>query len=112
MLLTEYTDQSDAGATDGTKPEEYFVDQNYPNPFNPTTTISFSLPETQRVKVEIFNVNGRKVNTLVDDVMSAGTHTVEWNATDDSGGRVASGIYFYRLTAGDNVVTKKMTLLK
>lgn len=93
-------------------PDGYELSQNYPNPFNPSTTISFSLPEAEHVSLDIINVNGQVVRTLVDEMMSSGEHVVEWNSESDSGDRVASGMYFYRLTAGDVVTTKKMTLLK
>ncbi|MCP4567722.1 MAG: T9SS type A sorting domain-containing protein [FCB group bacterium] len=93
-------------------PDGYALTQNYPNPFNPTTSIKYNIAETQAVTLEIFNVNGQKVKTLVDEVVTAGEHTVNWNSTDENGQKVASGIYMYRLTAGDIVETKKMTLLK
>jgi len=99
-------------SAEGNLPEGFALDQNYPNPFNPTTTISFSLPSAQHVTLEIYNVQGQKVRTLIDEVRSAGEHAIEWDATSDAGDRVASGVYFYRLTAGEYVVSKKMTLLK
>ncbi|UCC44127.1 MAG: T9SS type A sorting domain-containing protein [Candidatus Zixiibacteriota bacterium] len=99
-----------AEATD--LPDGFALSQNHPNPFNPTTQFSYSLPEAQQVTIEIFNIRGQKVRTLVDSYVSAGEHVVEWNSLSDAGNRVASGIYFYRLQAGDVVTTKKMTLLK
>ncbi|MFH1685905.1 MAG: FlgD immunoglobulin-like domain containing protein [bacterium] len=93
-------------------PEDFSLAQNYPNPFNPNTTIEFTLAAAGHTSLDIYNIQGQKVKTLVDDVMTAGEHTVEWNATDESGSRVASGVYFYRLTAGDYTLSKKMTLLK
>ena len=80
---------------------------NYPNPFNPATEISFSLPSASHVKLEVFNVMGQKVATLVDGQFEAGEHVVRWDGSD-----AASGVYFYRLQAGDFVDTKKMMLLK
>jgi len=80
---------------------------NYPNPFNPTTQISLSLPEAADVRLEIYNITGQKVTTLVAGRLEAGQHTIEWNASD-----VASGIYLYRLTTPEYVETKKMLLLK
>ncbi len=99
-------------SSDANLPEGFELAQNYPNPFNPTTTIDFSLPEAQHVTLEIVNIQGQVVRTLVDDVRSAGDHSVEWDATSDNGNRVASGVYFYRLSAGDHVASRKMTLLK
>lgn len=93
-------------------PENFELKQNYPNPFNPDTRIDFTIPEAQNVKLEVFNSNGQKVRTLIDGYLTAGEHTVEWNATDESGEKVASGIYLYRLTWGDFSTSKKMTLLK
>jgi len=80
---------------------------NYPNPFNPVTEISFSLPAASHVKLEIYNIMGQKVATLVDDQLEAGTHIVQWN-----GSEAASGVYLYRLEVGEFVDAKKMILLK
>lgn len=88
-------------------PRDYQLDQNFPNPFNPTTTISFSLPQASEVTLEIFNIAGQKTTTLINQRMEAGTHTCEWNGAD-----AASGVYLYRLTAGDFCQAKKMLLLK
>ena len=91
---------------------------NYPNPFNPETTIRFSvtaMPATaglHQVSIDIFNVKGQKVRTLVNDHMPAGEHSVVWNGRDDGGVQVGSGIYFYRMTSGGYSTTKKMVLLK
>ncbi len=93
-------------------PDGFELKQNYPNPFNPTTEIAFTIPEAQQVRLEVYNINGQKVRTLIDAVITAGSHTIEWDATDDSGVKVASGVYLYRLTAGDITTSKKMTLLK
>lgn len=93
-------------------PDEFELAQNYPNPFNPTTTISFSIPTSQKVSLEIINVRGQIVKTLLDQQMSAGTHAIEWDATNESGSKVASGIYLYKLTTANDVAVKKMTLMK
>jgi hypothetical protein len=79
----------------------------FPNPFNATVEISFSLSRRSHVSLEIFNILGRKVMTLADEYFGAGSHSVTWDAGD-----VASGIYLYRIKAGDFVETKTMTLLK
>lgn len=97
---------------DAALPDGFELKQNYPNPFNPTTQISFTIPETQQVLLEVFNINGQRVRTLLDAVVSAGELSVEWDSNDDSGNQVASGMYFYRLTAGDLIATKKMSLVK
>jgi len=93
-------------------PTKFSLDQNYPNPFNPTTNISFALPSDSKVSLNIYNIMGQKVKTLVDGITKAGTHTVTWDGTNEQGESVASGIYFYKLSDGDKVITKKMSLLK
>jgi hypothetical protein len=88
-------------------PEEFSLSQNYPNPFNARTTISFSLPAQGQVTLEAFDLLGRKVATILDDQMESGTHSAAWDCSE-----LSSGIYFYRLTAGDESVVRKMTLIK
>jgi hypothetical protein len=85
---------------------------NYPNPFNPRTSINFALATSGAVKLEVFNILGQNVRTLVDDQMIAGNHTITWDSRDENGGAVASGAYFYRLTTDDYSSTKKMLLVK
>jgi len=85
----------------------YSVSQNYPNPFNPTTTISFDIPSRSFVSLKIFDILGREVSTIVSGELEAGSYTRRWNARN-----MASGVYFYRLTAGSFVETKKLILLK
>jgi hypothetical protein len=80
---------------------------NYPNPFNSQTTISFNLPVSGRISIEIYNLNGQLIEAVLDETRSAGEHSVVWNAGD-----LPSGLYFYRLTAENSTSTKKMTLLK
>lgn len=106
------TDDEPAAKTTGELPEGFSLNQNYPNPFNPTTNISFVLPQAEEVRLEIFNVRGQRVARLLDQTMSAGEHTIEWNGTTDGGSHVASGVYFYRISAGEYTDTRKMTLLK
>jgi hypothetical protein len=93
-------------------PTEFALHQNYPNPFNPDTDIKFDLPKDSHVKLEIFNVLGQKVTTVLDEDMRAGYRSVIWNGTDNNGNEVSSGVYFYKLIAGDHVFTKKMMMLK
>jgi len=88
------------------------LDDNHPNPFNPQTVISYSLPSEQQVSLIIYDVRGRPVATLVDGVVSAGTHTTIWNGSDHTGHTVSSGVYFYRLTTNNNSSTRKMLLMK
>jgi len=93
-------------------PERYELGQNMPNPFNPNTVIVFAVPRPSEVRVEVFNVLGQKVKTLANEFSKAGYKRVEWDGTDDNGSSVASGVYLYRMTAGDFSETKKMLLLK
>ncbi|MFO7895715.1 MAG: C10 family peptidase [Candidatus Cloacimonadales bacterium] len=88
------------------------LESNYPNPFNPTTTISYNLAEEGEVELEIFNVKGQKVKTLVSEKQAAGTHSVVWNGKDNSGSNLSSGVYFYKLRSGSYTSTRKMILLK
>ena len=88
------------------------LNQNYPNPFNPTTTISFVLPSTDEVNLSIYDAQGALIQTLVEGRRDAGVNTNTWDGRDTRGEEVSSGVYFYRLTAGDKTLTKKMVLLK
>jgi len=88
-------------------PRNFALTQNYPNPFNPTTNINFSVPAASHVTLTVFNMVGQKVATLVDGVRAAGTYTISWDASN-----LSSGIYVYRLEAGDKVFANKMTLIK
>jgi hypothetical protein len=88
-------------------PREYSLQQNYPNPFNPSTTIRFELPHASRVSLKVYNLLGQEVVTLVDDEMQAGVYEVQFNAAS-----LSSGMYVYRLRAGEYVATKRMILMK
>ena len=91
----------------------YALEQNYPNPFNPQTTITYQLPETRTVTLQIFNALGQEIRTLVNDKQQQpGRYDVNWNGRNDSGGLQPSGVYLYRLTAGDFIQTRQMILLK
>jgi hypothetical protein len=84
---------------DGQLPKQFALNQNYPNPFNPTTTIRYALPVESRITLEIFNVIGQRVRTLVSENVGAGYHLVEWDGLGDADQRLASGVYFLRLSA-------------
>lgn len=90
----------------------FFVSQNYPNPFNPVTIIRYNLPQLCHVVIEIYNVLGQKVRTVVDEDQAAGSQNVFWDGKDTKGKDVASGIYFYKITAGVYVESKQMILLR
>ena len=101
------TIQPSLGRIEPELPREFSLGQNYPNPFNPSTEINFALPTACDVSLEIYNITGQRVTTLVDAYLEAGQHSVLWDAWSN-----ASGVYFYRLTAGEFTETKKMMLLK
>ncbi len=102
-----------ATSTDGATPKvAATLAQNYPNPFNPTTTIEFNLPQAHNVELAIYDPAGKRVRTLVNEFTAAGNHTATWNGFDNNGSRVASGVYFYRLTAGKTTISKQMVMLK
>ena len=100
------------GIGDAVVPRRNFLAQNHPNPFNPTTTIRFGLIEASHVSLQVYDAGGRLVRTLVDESRPAGPFTVEWDGRNEAAQPVASGIYFYRLTAGEFVQTRKMVMLK
>ncbi|RLC48885.1 MAG: hypothetical protein DRI23_09985 [Candidatus Cloacimonadota bacterium] len=93
-------------------PNKHSLRQNYPNPFNPITNIAYSIPETEKVNLSIFNIKGQIVKTLVNETKQSGYYSVRWNGTNNSGIKVASGLYFYKLSAGKTILNKKMILLK
>ena len=93
-------------------PVEFALKQNYPNPFNPNTKIEFSLAKSSDVKLVIYNLLGQEINSFTIKNMTKGLHHFNWNGTDNKGFDVASGIYIYRITAGEFVSTKKMALLR
>ncbi len=98
---------SDVAPEDGQIPVEFALEQNYPNPFNPTTTIKFSIPKASDVTLTVYDALGREVAKLVNEQLTAGKHSVDWNASNN-----ASGIYFYRIATDQNVQVKKMVLVK
>ena len=102
----------DVRKTDLSIPKEFVLNQNYPNPFNPTTTISFSLPKSEVVKLEVYDVLGKLVKIIADNAMSAGNYAMTWDGQDANGSKVASGMYIYRLQAGSFNSVKKMLMLK
>ena len=98
-------------------PQVFSLSPNYPNPFNPSTTIKFQLPEkngtaTVRTVLRVYDILGRRVRTIVDEDMSPGFYTKQWDGLNDNGVGISSGVYFYSITAGKFRETKKMLLLK
>ena len=92
-------------------PHRFTLGQNYPNPFNPSTIIPYQLAASTRVRLEVFNILGQRLATLVDEEQAAGSHTATWNATDAAGRAVGAGVYFYRLRGGGKTLTGRMVLV-
>lgn len=112
ILLNTWTATSIRELTDAIVPSTFSLSQNYPNPFNATTDFQFSVPTQSRVTLQILNVLGQVVATVYDGECSAGTFAASWNARNAQGETVSSGMYFYRLSAGEHVSTRKLLLLK
>jgi len=93
-------------------PASFKLEQNYPNPFNPATTIKFRIPVETQVQIAVFDINGRLVKVLVDNVLPAGEHLAIWDGTDLNGMKVSSGVYIYRMYADKFVEAKRMILIK
>ncbi|RPJ36380.1 MAG: T9SS C-terminal target domain-containing protein, partial [Planctomycetaceae bacterium] len=94
------------------RPTAVLLHQNYPNPFNPSTMIEFEIPQRTHVSLKVFDIIGREVATLVNETLSAGYYRRPFHARSSRGEELASGIYFYRLQAGDNVQTRKFVLVR
>ncbi|MCK5146343.1 T9SS type A sorting domain-containing protein [bacterium] len=93
-------------------PQEYMLHQNYPNPFNPTTTICYEVPVSGEVSMDVYNIQGGLVKELFSKFIAAGTHIVQWDATDDSGIKMPTGLYLLRFKSGNYIEVKRMLLLK
>lgn len=93
-------------------PSNFVLSQNYPNPFNPSTKISYFLPEASSVKLEVYNSLGQLIRVLADADLVAGSHVAFWDAQDQFGHKVSSGIYIYRISAGTFTEAKRMVLMK
>jgi len=92
-------------------PTDFALGQNYPNPFNPSTIIPYQLPTSAHVRLEVFNLLGQRLATLVDAERSAGVHTAQWDATDAAGRAVGAGVYIYRLSSGEMTESRRMVLV-
>ncbi len=88
-------------------PARFKLEQNYPNPFNPVTSITFAIPKVSSIKIEVYNSSGKVIDVLLNDYLQAGIYKTNWNASNFS-----SGVYFYKISAGDYSETKKMLLIK
>ncbi len=101
-----------SGVEHGSMPIPVRLNQNVPNPFNPATMISYEVKTEQAVRLDIFDMSGQLVRHLVSETQSAGSYSKLWDGNDDHGGAVASGLYLYRLSAGEHQVSRRMTLVR
>ncbi|MFZ5519234.1 MAG: S8 family serine peptidase [Candidatus Zhuqueibacterota bacterium] len=112
ITLTGHTKFHDPISVTAPTPANYSLSQNYPNPFNHTTSFKFQIPTSQYVLIEVYNVLGRKLRTLVDERREAGYYTVSWDGVDDQGMNVVSGVYFYHISANGFHMTHKMVVVR
>ena len=107
LFRYDFINQVPATEAGTQKPDKFLLQQNYPNPFNPTTRISYTIPKQVRVTLSVYNLLGQKVATVIDRYQAAGEYNVIFDASN-----LTSGVYFYRLKAGDYIETRSMTVLK
>jgi hypothetical protein len=96
----------------GLYPDGFILHRAYPNPFNPTTTLKYELGSAGSVSIDVFDVNGRKIRSLYNGISSAGQHEIRWNARDNQGRQMSSGVYLFKVNVDGKVQTAKMLLLK
>jgi len=100
------------GIHDDLLPDVFALHQNHPNPFNPVTTIRFDVPQESLVRMDVYNILGQRVRTLVNGTMQPGFHAIRWNGTNDTGKPLASGMYIYRIYSTQFTAVKKLVLMK
>ena len=110
--IKQFNLEKESEPLDSLPPSTTQLISNYPNPFNPSTTISFDIAEAGVVRIDVYNIRGQRVSTLINENMSPRTHSTNWNGTDENGLNVASGVYFYQLRVGEITQTKRMLLMK
>ncbi len=101
-----------SNGSDGVHPPRFTLEQNFPNPFNPSTTITYKLEQPTHVRLDVYDIAGRLINTLIDQYQVGGRYSARWNSDDNRGSKLASGMYFARLQVGDQVAVAKMILTK
>lgn len=107
-----YYSQKKSVKVSNIKPKIISLNDNSPNPFNPTTKIRFGVPNTQRVTINVYSIKGKKIRTLMKETVDAGYYSIDWDATNDFGEKVSSGLYIYRMKTNSKVITKKMLFTK
>ena len=113
-LIAEWINEGaiNLSSEDYISPQNFTLDQNYPNPFNPNTTITYNLPDNQMISLKILDASGKIIRTMVDEFQYSGPNRVQWNALNDNGQKVSSGVYFFSVETENIRQTMKMTLLK
>jgi hypothetical protein len=112
VMLDKFFEVTPIGHDEAPVADRFVLFQNYPNPFNPATTIRYTVPKTTRVTLRIYNLLGQEIRTLINTPQLPGEHSVTWNGADNSGRKVSSGIYIYRIEAGDYRESRKMVILR
>jgi hypothetical protein len=112
LIMLEYDNTTAIDNKESITPSGLSLDQNYPNPFNPSTQISYSLTKKGHVRLEIFDLLGKKIMTLKDGLQLSGNYNVQWTGIDQKGNAVPSGLYIYKLTIAGKTLSKRMTLIK
>jgi hypothetical protein len=112
ILFMDFSESTDAGDNELLPGFSAILEQNYPNPFNPNTNIRFILEESSKIDIEVFNIKGQKVRTLVSGNYDSGEFIVNWNGKNDDNSDEPSGVYFYKMITNSNSQTKKMILLR
>jgi hypothetical protein len=107
-----YNERTSINVTEFSLPQDFKLCQNYPNPFNPETSISFQVPKTSHIKIDVFNLLGQHIRTLIDEEKAPGSYQIMWNGLDDQGKPVSSGVYLCKMQAGDFTAMKKMVLVR
>ena len=114
-LLPTVVDDETEKSTDPLLPRGFLLQQNFPNPFNPSTTIRFEIADgmvSGEVELSIFDMRGRKMKTLINEVMGEGLHAIHWDGTDETGNRLPSGTYLYSLKIGNEQSVRKMIMIR
>ena len=111
-FAADYASIGDISGSNGLIASSYVLKQNYPNPFNPTTNIQFEIPASDFVSITVFDIEGRKIKTLMNEYLNAGTHSLNWNGTNDLGVKVSTGMYIYQLRTNSIKLSRTMTFVK
>jgi hypothetical protein len=112
LTAVDFTVNPTSNEVVSSTPAKQMLSQNFPNPFNPTTTIEYNVPVNGNVSLNVYNVKGQLVRTLVNENQTIGKHTIVWDGQDNNGATATSGIYFYKMTSSNTTETRKMIMVK